>query len=35
VTLAQQDTKASVQGISTNVNEALKAYANAIGEQYF
>jgi hypothetical protein len=35
VALAQQDTKASVQEVSTNVNEALKAYANAIGEQYF
>ena len=30
-----QDTKASVQEVSTNVNEALKAYANAIGEKYF
>ena len=33
--LAQQDAKASVQEVSTNVNEALKAYANAIGEKYF
>ncbi|MGZ5511224.1 MAG: hypothetical protein ACXWFC_12255 [Nitrososphaeraceae archaeon] len=33
--LAQQDVKASVQEVSTHVNEALKAYANAIGEQYF
>jgi hypothetical protein len=31
----QQDAKASVQEVSTHVNEALKAYANAIGEQYF
>jgi uncharacterized protein YaaN involved in tellurite resistance len=31
----QQDVKASVQEVSTHVNEALKAYANAIGEQYF
>jgi hypothetical protein len=35
VALAQQDAKASVQELSTHVNEALKAYANAIGEQYF
>ena len=33
--LAQQDAKASVQEVSTQVNEALKAYANAIGEKYF
>ncbi|HEX2407392.1 MAG TPA: hypothetical protein VHJ38_09315 [Nitrososphaeraceae archaeon] len=33
--LAQQDAKASVQEVSTHVNEALKAYASAIGEQYF
>ena len=33
--LAQQDVKTSVQEVSTHVNEALKAYANAIGEQYF
>ena len=31
----QQDAKASVQEISTHVNEALKAYANDIGEKYF
>ncbi len=31
----QQDAKASVQEVSTHVNEALKAYANAIGEKYF
>jgi hypothetical protein len=31
----QQDAKASVQEVSTHINEALKAYANAIGEQYF
>ena len=30
-----QDAKASVQEVSTQVNEALKAYANAIGEKYF
>ena len=30
-----QDAKASVQEVSTNINEALKAYASAIGEQYF
>ncbi len=36
VALAQpQDAKASVQEVSTHVNEALKAYANAIGEKYF
>ena len=32
--LAQQDAKASVQEVSTQVTEALKAYANAIGAQY-
>ena len=31
----QQGAKSSVQEVSTHVNEALKAYANAIGEQYF
>jgi hypothetical protein len=31
----QQNAKASVQEVSTHVNEALKAYANAIGEKYF
>ena len=31
----QQDAKSSVQEVFTHVNEALKAYANAIGEQYF
>ncbi len=30
-----QDAKASVQEVSTQVNEALKAYAKAIGEKYF
>jgi hypothetical protein len=30
-----QDAKASVQEVSTHVNEALKAYATAIGEKYF
>ena len=30
-----QDAKASVQEVSSHVNEALKAYASAIGEQYF
>ena len=35
VASAQQDAKASVQEVSTHVNEALKAYAKAIGEKYF
>ena len=30
-----QEAKASVQEVSTHVNEALKAYATAIGEKYF
>ena len=30
-----QDAKASVQEVSTHINEALKAYAAAIGEKYF
>jgi hypothetical protein len=30
-----QDVKASVQEVSTHVTQALKAYANAIGAQYF
>ncbi len=30
-----QDAKASVQEVSTHVTQALKAYANAIGAQYF
>ena len=30
----QQDSKGSVQEVSTHVTEALKAYANAIGAQY-
>ena len=29
-----QDAKTSVQEVSTQINEALKAYANAIGAQY-
>ena len=35
--LAQQEqgSQGSVQEVSTQVNEALKAYAQAIGEQYF
>lgn len=33
--LAQQDAKASVQEMSTHINEALKAYTSAIGEKYF
>jgi hypothetical protein len=31
----QQGSQGSIQEVSTNVNEALKAYAQAIGEQYF
>ena len=34
VASAQQDSKGSVQEVSTHVTEALKAYANAIGAQY-
>jgi hypothetical protein len=30
-----QDTKASVQQVSTHINEALKAYGTAVGEKYF
>ena len=30
----QQGSQGSVQEVSTHVNEALKAYANAIGAQY-
>ncbi|HET7643038.1 MAG TPA: hypothetical protein VFK40_05990, partial [Nitrososphaeraceae archaeon] len=31
----QQGSQGSVQEVSTHVTEALKAYANAIGEKYF
>jgi hypothetical protein len=31
----QQGSQGSIQEVSTHVNEALKAYAQAIGEQYF